>query len=112
VEKKETALANTMDFWTLPRFLSALVVLGYISLALQFRDGAWAARMFAYCLLPILCIWFPDAMGRYRAAGIAFSQTASDEPPPSIIFMLGWVLLLLPALIVLLKLCGCIAAPG
>jgi hypothetical protein len=98
-----------MDFWTLPRFLSALVVLGYMVLALHFRDGACAAKLFLYCLLPIFCIWFPDAMGRYRGVGVAFPQKVTDESPPSIVFMLGWVLLLLPALIVLLMLCGCIA---
>jgi len=95
-------------FWTLPRFLSALVVLGYISLALYFRGGDCAAKVFVGCLLPIFCIWFPDAMGRYRGIGIGFPQAITQESPPSIIFFLGWVVLLLPALIVLLAVGGCI----
>jgi len=57
---------------------------------------------FGYCLFPMLCIWFPDAMGLLRWAGNV------RESPPSIVFLLGWVTLLLPFLLVVLQICGCI----
>jgi hypothetical protein len=52
----------------------------------------------SYCLLPLACIWWPDAMGSYR--GLAeFPKVITRASPGCIVSALGWVLLLMPAVL-------------
>jgi hypothetical protein len=92
-------------FWTRARVVSALVVLAYMILAVVFRGGECAFRLFLFCMLPLMCIWFPQFMGRdYRGIGLTFPRVVTHPSPPCVVFLLAWVLLLLPAALVLL---GC-----
>ena len=47
-------------------------------------------RILAFCLLPLGCIWFPEAMGDYVGG---YVNAAS---PASLVSILGWIVLLLP----------------
>ena len=48
-----------------------------------------------FCVVPVACIWLPDVLGNY--AGI-FSITTTS--PASFVWFLGWVVLLLPVIVV------------
>jgi hypothetical protein len=52
-----------------------------------------ALKMLLGMLLPLACIWFPDAMGDYAGGRI------TSPSHPSFDWFFGWVLLLLPMLI-------------
>ena len=46
--------------------------------------------MFAFCLIPLGCIWFPEALGDYVGGNM------NAPSPPFLGFILGWSVLLLP----------------
>lgn len=75
------------------RLLSLLIVLAYIT-----GIGAMAGTLSAFktllgMLLPLACIWFPDAMGEYAGGRM------TSPSPTSFVWFFGWVLLLLPMFI-------------
>ena len=84
-------------FWTPSRVVPALVVVAYVVLAAVFRGGETALRVGEFCLLPLMCIWFPDFMGNYRG------WRMREPSPPVAVFVVGWLLLLTPAVVVLVK---------
>jgi len=45
-------------------------------------------------LLPVACIWFPDALG--TCVGFVGTQFVSEDSPGPGVFIMGWVVLLLP----------------
>jgi hypothetical protein len=75
----------------LNRGLSLLVAAGYIALGALF-GGAWAAwRVLLALLFPLVCIWFPDALGRYK--GTIRLQAITDPTPAAFVCAGGWFLL-------------------
>jgi hypothetical protein len=79
----------------LSRALSATIALAYLAAALARGDAVLAVRIVLFCVVPVACIWFPDVLGNY--AGI-FSITTTS--PASFVWFLGWVVLLLPVIVV------------
>jgi hypothetical protein len=81
----------------LSRIVSAIVAVVYVGVAFA-ADGVGAGvRVFTFCLLPLACIWFPHAMGDYVGSTIFERITAPS--PAFLVFLLGWVVLLLPVLV-------------
>jgi hypothetical protein len=69
------------------RTASSLLVLAYVASA--WKSGE-SIRVLSWCLLPLLCIWFPDVLG-----GVVNSRITKPSPPLFVWFF-GWVLLLSP----------------
>jgi hypothetical protein len=93
-------------FWTRSRVISALIVAAYMTLAAVFRGGEVAARLLLFCLLPLMCIWFPDYMGFHRGIGVSFPVVITEPSPSGCVFVLGWVVLFLPVVVVLIQYFG------
>jgi hypothetical protein len=55
-----------------------------------------ALKVFAAMLVPLACVWFPEAMGDYT--GHTFSHITKPSPP-SFVWFLGWIVLLLPVIV-------------
>ena len=91
------------EFWTTSRFISALVVLAYMPLGFVLSGGEGALSLLAFCLFPIMCIWFPEFMGNYRGLGLAFPRVITHRSPAVIVFILGWVVLALPLVVLFLR---------
>jgi hypothetical protein len=50
-----------------------------------------------YLVLPLACIWYPDAMGDYT--GVMRGQYINAESPGCLVCICGWFLLLMPILV-------------
>lgn len=96
-------MSDGYGFWTRSRVVSGMIVVAYISLATVFRGGEAAARLLLFCLLPLVCIWFPDYMGFHRTIGAFFPRAITEPSPPGCVFVLGWVVLFLPVAVVLMQ---------
>jgi hypothetical protein len=80
--------------------LSGLIVLGYVVFAYrEFGGPVEAIKVLACCLIPLACIWFSEPMGDYTgyAGGGRF---ISRQSPAAFVAFFGWVVLLLPILII------------
>lgn len=89
------------------RRLSLLIVIIYLAIflfaALSRPSGQSTGSLIAvagYLVLPLACIWYGDEMGDYVGTlpGPAINRTT----PGWMVKLGGWVLLLLPAIIVLI----------
>ncbi|MGE5245684.1 MAG: J domain-containing protein [Betaproteobacteria bacterium] len=69
------------------RAASSAVALLYVAAA--WRTGG-SVRVVSFCVLPLLCIWFPDVLGEH----VGFRITKPS--PPAFVWFFGWVLLLVP----------------
>ena len=79
--------------WSRPA--SAVVAAFYVIGALAVAGPLRALEVFAFCLLPLGCIWFPDALGDWDGSSLMTQINVSS--PGSFVWLLGWVVLLLPA---------------
>jgi hypothetical protein len=82
------------------RILSLLLTTLYVVSAYWTGGGETGANVFLFCLLPLACILFPDAMGGYTGTnwgGMRPSITA--ESPGCLVKLLGWAMLLFPILV-------------
>ena len=62
-------------------------------------DGEMAFKVGLSLILPMACIWFSDAMGGYT--GVGMGRPAITSPTPGcLVAFAGWLLLLLPIIIV------------
>lgn len=77
----------------LSRIGSAVIAALYVGVSLAANGLEIALRVFMFCLLPLACIWFPRALGDFVGGRI----TASS--PASFVWVLGWVVLLLPVIV-------------
>jgi hypothetical protein len=73
--------------------LSLFVVLAYVTGTGVMAGILSALKMLAAMLLPLACIWFPEAMGDYTRGHV------NRPTPPSFVWFFGWVLLLLPMIV-------------
>ncbi len=74
--------------------MSALVAAIYIAVAASLGGGASAFQMAIFCLLPLACIWFADAMRGYTGPtprGAFISPSAG-----LMVCVAGWMIMLLP----------------
>ena len=82
------------------RILSGLLAVAYV-VAAYFASSAESAFKMALCtVLPLACIWFADAMGGF--VGPTTMIAITGRSPGIVVCILGWVLLLLPLIIVII----------
>ena len=90
------------------RFFSLVIAAGYLGIVLFMpghrsipgRLGSVLA-VAGYLLIPLLCIWFGDEMGNYVGT---LPGPAMNKPTPGCLVRVGgWVLLLLPLIILLIS---------
>ena len=75
------------------RLLSLLIVLAYVTVAGVMAGMLSALKMLAAMLLPLACIWFPEALGEYTRGHV------NRHSPASFVWVFGWILLLLPMIV-------------
>jgi hypothetical protein len=65
-------------------------------LVFAFGHGGWESvvKIGMFLIFPLACIWFADAMGGYT--GPTPNMSITKTSPGAFVFILGWVLLLLP----------------
>ena len=87
------------------RALSLVVAAGYLVLAglpethRSITQRLWAVVFTAAVLcFPLACIWFGDELGEY--VGLLPGPAISKRSPGWLVKVCGWVLLLLPAILV------------
>jgi len=86
-------------FWTLPRVLSLEIAIAQVVVA-AYLDGTPAAIWTTgFFLIPLACIWFSREMGDYRGIGLCWHHPITQPTPASVVCVLGWVLLILPAVV-------------
>ena len=73
------------------RGLSLLVFLGYLAFAYFAGTDLLAAKVAVVLLLPMGCIWFPEALGSYSGTMRLHAVTA--ETPAFLVCAGGWLLL-------------------
>jgi len=78
------------------RLLSLVVVLVYVAVGGAVAGPVVGLKILAAMLLPLACIWFPDALGEYTGQGMSRVTAPS---PPSLVWLLGWTLLFLPVIV-------------
>ena len=82
---------------TVSRWLSVLLVFAYVTGAGVTAGTRFALTVFASMLVPLACVWFPEAMGDYT--GRTFGHAITKQSPPSLVWFLGWIVLLLPLIV-------------
>lgn len=79
------------------RVLSALVAISYIVIGTVHGGLEMAFKIGLGVILPLACIWFSDAMGRYVGLGLmAFDYPITKQSPGILVCVMGWVVLFLP----------------
>ena len=83
------------------RVLSLVIAVLYMALAYFQHDANSFFDLLGYLILPLACIWFSDEMGNFFGLGLGGHGFArvDESSPPSLIKFMGWVLLLLPILV-------------
>ena len=71
----------------------------YLVIAYAHGGGESAFKAGMFLILPLACIWFSDAMGGYTGPTTIIAMTGPS--PGFAVFILGWLLLLLPIIIVI-----------
>ena len=75
----------------LNRGLSLIVALVYLTAAYLYGSGLGMAKVAVLLLLPMACIWFPEALGEYT--GIMRLQAITASTPAFLVCAGGWLLL-------------------
>ncbi len=84
--------------WSLSRVLSTGLSLAYVVGAYLHADLKTTIEIAMFCVLPMGCIWFPEAMGDY--IGYAGSgRFITEASPAGAVAFMGWVVLLLPIIV-------------
>ena len=81
--------------YPLSRPISAIIAAFYVFGVVAAAGPIRALEVFAFCLLPLGCIWFPEALGEWNGSSLMTHINATS--PGSFVWLLGWVVLLLPA---------------
>jgi hypothetical protein len=79
------------------RFFSGLLAIIYVLGGFLAGGGKGGFIMFGFVILPLACIWFADAMGGFT--GLSTDIWISAPTPGVIVCIAGWILLLLPVII-------------
>ena len=81
-----------------------MLVLLYVALGYVYQDAEYALRLFGFCLLPLLCIWHPKALGSWYGYGSGWVYRAgfTGDTPPIMVSIGGWMLLAMPPIVVLI----------
>ncbi len=73
------------------RGLSLVVAIVYLLAAILDGGGLVAAKLAVVLLLPLACIWFPEALGNYT--GVMRLQAITASTPAFLVCAGGWLLL-------------------
>jgi len=73
------------------RGLSLLVATAYLVIALVFGGGLVAAKLAVVLLLPLACIWFPEAL--CNLTGLMRLQAFAESTLAFLVCAGGWLLL-------------------
>ncbi len=84
--------------WSLSRILSTTVSVVYIVGAYLHADIKTTIEVSMFCVLPLGCIWFPQALGDYLGF-VSSGRFITEASPAGGVAFMGWVLLLLPAIV-------------
>ncbi|HVM61151.1 MAG TPA: hypothetical protein VMV72_09825 [Verrucomicrobiae bacterium] len=79
------------------RTLSGFVAVVYLVVAYYGGSGKSCFEAGLFLILPLACIWFGDAMGGF--IGQTGSGLITSSSPGIMVCVMGWLLLLLPAII-------------
>ena len=71
----------------------AYLIAGYISLG-----GAAMVKIGVLFLLPLICIWFPEPLGKFT--GVMGLQAITAQTPAFLVSVAGWFLLVVVPLVV------------
>ena len=82
------------------RALSVLVAIGYIVIASQ-GGGPLVFQCILFLIFPMALIWFSDEFGGYL--GFMRGHAITAETPGCLVAVGGWLLLLLPVIMWLLR---------
>ena len=74
------------------RSLSILVYFAYIAAGFTHGGGSVALKLAIGLLLPMACIWFPEALGNY--AGTIRTQPITASTPAFLVCAGGWLVLI------------------
>ena len=79
----------------IPRLITVLLVVLYARVG--YLHGGWidTLEVVGYCLVPFLCVWYPDLLGAAVAATRPF-HLRLDDVPDERVALFGWAGLLLP----------------
>ncbi len=81
------------------RWLSSLVAIAYVIMALASRGIQAGTETAIYCFLAWFCVWFPDAMGTPADGAIGRSAVPT---PAGLVWFIGWGLLTIPIIVIFL----------
>jgi hypothetical protein len=82
------------------RVLSGLLAIIYIIAALLMGGAEGGFKLLGFVVLPLACIWFSEAMGGYT--GLTTSVPITAPSPGIMVCIVGWVVLLLPIVLVII----------
>ena len=86
------------SFWSPSRVISALVAVAYTVTGYRAGGLSTGLDVFGCALFPVACIWFPDLLGSY--VGWLGRTNITRASPEVAVAFLGWVVLLLPVLLI------------
>lgn len=87
------------------RIVSLIISATYLIIAYIWGGSEMLFRILLFLILLLACIWFSEEMGSYTGITGIDSPGITKESPPSFVKFMGWILLLLPAIIgIILKL--------
>lgn len=81
------------------RILSLIISIAYLLFAIN-QDSRWPV-MLGFLMLPLGCIWFGDELGGFIGVG-SKGIFISETTPGIFVQIVGWLLLLMPAVILFL----------
>jgi hypothetical protein len=79
------------------RLLSLVVAAAYVIAAFSSTDGEDLLAVVGFVVVSLACIWFGDELGDY--IGWIELRPITRRSPGVVIRFLGWMLLLLPAVV-------------
>ncbi len=83
---------------------SLTVIVIYLLIASIFGGGELFLRTFLFILLPFVCIWFGNEMGEMTGIfGMRAGAMITEKSPGNMVVFMGWILLLLPIIILLIQ---------
>lgn len=83
------------------KIISLVLSIIYLIVAYISGGGEFFIIGLGFLVIPLFCIWFGDELGRY--IGFAGRGYITKESPGVIVKFMGWVLLLLPAIIAIIS---------
>ena len=83
-------------FWTPSKLLSGSIALVCVALGVLLDSPATGFEVGVGAAFPLMCIWVPEIMGAYGGSGVLLGRPITRPSPSGLVYVLGWLLLLLP----------------